>query len=68
MPMIVCMNYNSAGERYIAYLKMSNEYTRGEVSAIARSYKDDYDEVYVIDIDPADDDFIGAIVDRGCRV
>lgn len=68
MPMIVCMDLNSAGERYIAYLKMSNEYTRSEVSVIARNYKDDYDEVYVIDIDPADDDFIDTIVRKGCRV
>lgn len=68
MPMIVCMNFNNVGERYIAYLKMSNEYTRAEVSAIARYYKEDYDEVYVIDIDPADDDFINAIVTKGCRV
>ena len=68
MPMIVCMNINSAGERYIAYLKMTNEYTRTEVAAIARNYKEDYDEVYVIDIDPADDDFIDTIVRKGCCV
>ena len=68
MPMIVCMNINGAGERYIAYLKMSNEYTRSEVAAIVRNYKEDYDEVYVIDIDPADNDFINAIVTKGCKI
>jgi hypothetical protein len=68
MPMIVCMNINTAGERYIAYLKMSNEYTRTEVTAIARNYKEDYDEVYIIDIDPADDDFIDTIVRKGCHL
>lgn len=68
MPMIVCMNINSAGERYIAYLKMSNAYTCSDVAAIALNYNEDYDEVYVIDIDPADDDFIDTIVRKGCRV
>lgn len=68
MPMIVCMDINSAGERYISYLKMSNEYSRSEVAAIARNYKEDYDEVYVIDIDTCDDNFIDAIVRGGCRI
>ena len=66
--MIIGININSIGDRYIAYIKYDNNLTKHEASITANSLKDFYDEVYVIDINTSYEPFIQHIVMHGCRV
>ena len=66
--MIVCINLNAIGERYIAYISYNENLMRNERTQRADELKNLYDEVYIIDLDTSHEDFIAYIVLHGCRV
>lgn len=67
--MIVGINLNTLGDRYIASLYFIDDNTRHDKEAIARLWSNHYDEVYIIDgFDNCCEDFINEIVLKGCRV
>lgn len=66
--MIIGININTIGDRYIAYVKHDNNLTRHDMTVVAEQLKDFYDEVYITDFDGANDDFIQYVVLKGCRV
>lgn len=66
--LIVGINLNTLGDRYIAYLKYDSDLLRNECNTVAVHMKENYDEVYLIDIDAAHEDFISYIVLHGCRM
>lgn len=66
--LIVGINLNALGDRYIAYLKYDSDLMRNEVNTVATHMKETYDEVYVIELDAAHEDFISYIVLNGCRM
>lgn len=68
--LIVGININTIGDRYIAYLKYDSDLMRNEVNAIAYHMKETYDEVYVIEMNEGatNEDFIAHIVLKGCRI
>ena len=68
MPIIFCINITTVGERYIAKILLSENYAISETQAIANAYKDDYDEVYIMNFDTSCDDIINEIVLKGCRM
>lgn len=66
--MIVGININTIGDRYIASLFYCNEHNRKDQQTIAELWKNNYDEVYIIELDNCYDDFINEIVLKGCRI
>lgn len=66
--MIVGMNINAIGDRYIAGLYFNTDNSRKDKEAIAKLWVNQYDEVYIIDVDNCNDDFINEIVLKGCRI
>lgn len=68
--LIVGININTIGDRYIAYLKYDSDLMRNEVNAIAYHMKETYDEVYVIEMNDGatNEDLIAHIVLKGCRI
>lgn len=67
--MIVGININAIGDRYIASLYFCNDHNRKDKQAIANLWLNHYDEVYIVDdFDSNDDDFINEIVLKGCRI
>ena len=66
--MIVCINYNTDGSRYIQALHYT-QFTDGiQLNEICNDFKKYSDEVYTIDLDPSHKDFIQEIVLHGCRM
>ena len=67
--MIVGINLNSLGERYIAGLYFNMDNSHHDREAIAKLWLNHYDEVYIVDsFDNCCDDFINEIVLKGCRM
>ena len=67
--MIVGMNYNTDGTRYIAYLNYNSFDNIESMNEFIHTYIDpNYDEVYTIDLNPSEKDFINYIVLHGCRI
>lgn len=66
--MIVGININAIGDRYIAGLYLNIDNSRHDKEAIANLWLNHYDEVYIIDFDNCCDDFINEIVLKGCRI
>lgn len=69
--MIVGINYNQDGSRYIARIRYDAEQTREEKQELAHFLTYSYDEVYIIsdfNFKNNDQDFIDEIVTKGCRM
>lgn len=67
--MIVGMNINAIGDRYIACLYSNIDNSRHDKEAIAKLWLNHYDEVYIVDsFDNCCEDFINEIVLKGCRM
>ena len=66
--MIVAMNYNTDGTRYIARIEYDNRKMAKAKTTIAQLMKTEYDEVYVVNLDNSNVDFINSIVLGGCRI
>lgn len=66
--MIVGINLNAIGDRYIAGLYYNNDNSRTDKEAIAKLWLNHYDEVYIIDLDNCCEPFINEIVLKGCRI
>lgn len=66
--MIVGININSIGDRYIAGLYFNFDNSRHDREAIAKLWVNHYDEVYIVDFDNCCEDFINEIVLKGCRM
>lgn len=66
--MIVGINYNSDGSRYIATIAQGSDWTQQSELVRAKHFLDECDEVYIIGIDVTDKNFINAIVCDGCRI
>lgn len=65
--MIICMNYGTDGERYIARIDYLNVRDRVTLNDLTKYFKKKYDEVYIIDF-KENETFIDEVVLRGCRV
>lgn len=65
--MIVCMNYNDSGDRYIAYLQYVGTWGSERIMDMANHMSDQYDEVYVMPFVPTKE-LIDEIVLKGCRI
>ena len=66
--MIVGININTNGERYIAALHFDFDYNNDNKTRIAQSWKMCYDEVYIVHFDNCCEDFINEIVLKGCKI
>lgn len=67
--MIVGINLNTIGDRYIAALYFIDSNSRKDKEAIAKLWTNNYDEVYIVDsFDNCNDDFINEIVLKSCRI
>ena len=67
--MIVGININTVGDRYIAGLYFNIDNSRKDKEAIAKLWLNHYDEVYIIDsFDNCCENFINEIVLKGCRM
>lgn len=66
--MIVGININAIGDRYIAGLYLNIDNSRKENEVIAQVWLNQYDEVYIIALDTSCEDFINEIVLKGCRI
>ena len=66
--MIVGINLNSIGDRYIAGLYFNNDNSAHDTEAIAKLWLNHYDEVYIVNLDNCCDSFINEIVLKGCRM
>ena len=66
--MIVCINYNTDGSRYIANLHYTTFIDALDLKDSCEQFKHHYDEVYTIDLNPNHKDFIQEIVLHGCRM
>lgn len=66
--MIVGINYNTDGSRYIASIFSRYCWDTLKEKRIAQAISHDCDEVYIIDFNPYYEDFINEIVLKGCRI
>ena len=66
--MIVGINYNTDGTRYIAGIIYSINYTDQHITDLSQAYIGDFDEVYIIDFNPNYKPLIQDIVLNGCRI
>lgn len=67
--MIVGINLNAIGDRYIAGLYFNMDNSRQDREAISKLWLNHYDEVYIVDsFDNCCEDFINEIVLKGCRM
>lgn len=67
--MIVGINLNTLGDRYIAALYFIDSNSRTDKEAIAKLWTNHYDEVYIVDsFDNCNKDFINEIVLKSCRI
>ena len=66
--MIVGINYNTDGTRYINELLYTIWYDAIELRDCAESWKNHNDEVYTIDLNPSENTFVEYIVLHGCRM
>lgn len=67
--MIIGINYSQDGARTIAGLMYSAWWTKDNLIALANTYIEDFDEVYILDtFDPNDQPLLDEIVLNGCRI
>ena len=66
--MIVGININSIGDRYIAGLYVNIDNSNKDKESIAKLWLNHYDEVYIVNFDNCCEDFINEIVLKGCRM
>lgn len=66
--MIVCIDYNTDGTRYISSLYYTSFVDGIHLSDVCREFKTEHDEVYTIELDPSHKEFIEYIVLHGCRM
>lgn len=67
--MIVGINLNTLGDRYIAALYFIDSNSRKDKEAIAKLWTNNYDEVYIVDsFDNCNENFISEIVLKSCRI
>lgn len=66
--MIVGININSIGDRYIAGLYFNIDNSNKDKESIAKLWLNHYDEVYIVNFDNCCEDFINEIVLKGCRM
>lgn len=67
--MIVGININTIGDRYIAGLYFNIDNSTKDKESIAKLWLNHYDEVYIVDsFDNCCEDFINEIVLKGCRM
>lgn len=67
--MIVGINLNTLGDRYIAALYFIDSNSRKDKESIAKLWTNHYDEVYIVDsFDNCNDNFISEIVLKSCRI
>ncbi len=65
--MIICINYGTNGDRYIAVIDFnSTRYDKYDL-ALANAYTAQYDEVYIIPFVPTKE-LINEVVLNGCRI
>ena len=65
--MIICINYRTNGDRYIALVDYNSaRYDKYDL-ALAKAYTEQYDEVYVIPFIPTKE-LINEVVLNGCRM
>ena len=66
--MIICINYNTDGTRYIAKLDFLSTRNALQIRQITNNLNSVYDEVYVLPFKSDDMELINAIVLEGCRM
>ena len=66
--MIVGINYDTDGNRYIARIDYVAKRQRIQINKVAGCMKYEYDEVYIIECDNTNQPFIDEIVLHGCRM
>lgn len=66
--MIVGINYNTDGTRYIAGIIYSIANSSVKCREMAKIYVGDYDEVYIIEFNPNYQPLIQDIVLNSCRI
>ena len=66
--MIVGINYNTDGTRYIAGILYNIRNTTKDNKAMCRVYENDFDELYIIDFNPNYQPLIQDIVLNGCKI
>ena len=66
--MIICINYNTDGTRYIAGIYYSIKLSDNTLTDMAKVYIDEYEEVYISDFNPNYKPLIEDIVLNGCRI
>ena len=66
--LIVGINYNTDGTRYINQLLYKTFHDMIQIRDITDNWKRTNDEVYIIDLNPSHTDFIQEIVLNGCRM
>ena len=66
--MIVGINYNTDGSRYIARLDYISNRDKALKNKIANTMDLVFDEVYIVDVNNTDTAFINEIVLNGCRI
>lgn len=65
--MIICMNYNTDGERYIAKISFIYGRSNDVTALIANQLIHEFDEVYIIPFLPTKE-LINEVVLNGCRM
>lgn len=68
--MIIGIAIGTDGQRYIAYMEYCYRYSENRKSIQAMILKEEYDEVYIVDISKEinNKDLINFIVTKGCRI
>ena len=66
--MIVGINYNTDGTRYINQLLYKSFHDMIAIKDVTENWKRTNDEVYIIELNPSHQDFIQEIVLHGCRM
>lgn len=66
--MIVGINYNTDGSRYIAKIDYISKRENFMQRKIANIMKIEFDEVYIVDVNNTDMAFIKEIITNGCRM
>lgn len=66
--MIVGINYNNDGSRYIASIIFCYSWNVLKRERVAQALTQDCDEVYITEFNTTCEDFINEIVLKGCRI
>ena len=66
--MIICINYNTDGSRYIAKIDYLSTRNALQIRHIINNLINVYDEVYALGFNGHDEELVNAIVLEGCRM